>query len=88
MSKRDGKGARNRPLTRRVFMGNKKDPETTPWPQIYPCMLDTTWYKGYLGGKADEQIFTYIEDPDGWREDAVEDAVEDATGEDAENGDE
>jgi hypothetical protein len=51
-------------------------------------MLDTTWYKGYLGGKADEQIFTYIEDPDGWREDAVEDAVEDATGEDAENGDE
>jgi hypothetical protein len=59
MSKKDGKGNRNRPLTKRVFLGNTTDPEQTPWPQIYPCMLKTAWYKEFLGGKQDENVFTY-----------------------------
>jgi hypothetical protein len=75
MSKKNGKGSRNRPLTKRVFLGTKTDPDQTPWLQIYPCMLDTAWYKDYLGGKQDKKIFMYVKDPDGWQEDAVEEEI-------------
>jgi hypothetical protein len=85
MSKKDGKGNRNRPLTKCVFLGNMTDPEQTPWPQIYPCMLKTAWYKDFLGGKQDKNVFTYSLDPDGWREDADEEAN---TGDNEESGDE
>ena len=39
-------------------------------------MLDIAWYKDYLSGKEDEKIFTYVCDPDGWQEDAVDEGDE------------
>jgi hypothetical protein len=57
---------RIRQLTKRVDLGRKSVNDGTPWPMIFPCMLDTAWYKDYLSGMADEGIFTQQRDPEGW----------------------
>ena len=71
--KKGGKSGRNRPLTKRVFLNRKTDADKTPWPMIYPCMLDTDWYKTYLDGMEDEGVFTYKDDPEGWADQSDKD---------------
>ena len=61
--KKTGKG-KVRNITKRVNIGRKSD--GTPFPSVYPSMLDTSWYRLYLEGHADEGIFTLANDPDGW----------------------
>jgi hypothetical protein len=69
-----GKGKR-RALTRRVNLGRLSD--ETPFPSIYPIMLDPEWYRNYLAGRVDESIFTLANDPRGWKADDQDDIEED-----------
>jgi hypothetical protein len=62
-------------VTKRVYLGKKTDANTAPWPMIYPCMMDTEWYKDFLGGHEDEKVVAKSQNPDGWMVDGnAEDA--------------
>jgi hypothetical protein len=63
-----GKKKRSRNVTKRINLGQTN--KSTPYPSVYPCMLDMEWYKDYLDGRPDEKIFTRLEDPEGWAADA------------------
>ena len=62
------KKEKNRLRTKRVNLGRKSD--DTPFPRIYPIMLNTEWYKEYLGSCKDDCIFTKGADPEGWNNQA------------------
>ena len=49
-----------------MHLGKKTDPNTFPWPKIFPCMMDMAWYTEYLDGQPDEHIVSWANDPDGW----------------------
>ena len=51
-------------FTRRVDLGRKSASDKTPWPLIYPCMLDVGWYAEYMNGNGG--VLTQKNDPKGW----------------------